>query len=146
MQKTYKNSTLIQGLLIAPIPLLMCVFIYIFITDYPLANNYESGSHFQFLITMIIASYLIFILIISPIIFVVLYLLNTKQKLHLVSISILAYGSALLISILGDYFKNSHLPHQFSELIALFILNPFLIPTMITALTFWLFLKFQKST
>ncbi len=80
MQKTYKNSTLIQGLLIAPIPLLMCVFIYIFITDYPLANNYESGSHFQFLITMIIASYLIFILIISPIIFVVLYLLKTKTS------------------------------------------------------------------
>lgn len=139
MQSPYKTSTLIRGSLIAPLPLLFCLFVYIYISDYALAKNYEDRSHFDFLVTIIVASYLIFIFIISPIIFIVIYLLNKKRKLHLISISIMADGSAILINVLTDYLKNNHLPYTPSEMMELFSLNPFLIPTISSAFVFWYF-------
>lgn len=74
-----------------------------------------------------------------------MYLLNTKQKLHLGSITILGYGSGIFISILAEYFKNGRLAYTSFERTELFILNPLLVATISTAFTFWLFLKTQKN-
>ena len=141
MLRKYHLSTIIHGLLVAPIPILLGLFIYAVFTEPSLSNNYENNSYFRFLTTMTIGAYLLYLFFICPILFCSLYLMNKFNFINFFTLFLTSYLYTLLLSVLGDYLKNSDLPNTASELKALFIVNPFLIITLSTAFTFWCYIK-----
>lgn len=141
MQKSYQNLTLIIGLLLAPFPLLIGLFIYCLITEPSLSNNYENNSYLKFMSSMLIFSYIFYTIVIAPFLLILLYFLNRFKRIHFFTLICIAYFSAILLSILGDYLKNYNLPNTFTEFKELLILNPIFIWTGSTAFTLWLFLK-----
>lgn len=142
MQKSYPNSTLIQALLFAPLPLFICGTIYL-ISQPSFLENYNGYSNLANLIRILIGIYLIYIFIISPFLFALLYLLNRSKRIHFLVLTCFAYFSAIVLSTLANYLKNHELPNTLFELKKLFIFNGYLILTGGTILGFWLFLKWQ---
>lgn len=140
MQKKYPLSSIVYGLLIAPLPILFGLFIYALFTEPSLSNNYENSGYFRFLTTMTIGAYLLYLFIICPILLCSLYLINKFNFLNFFTLFLTAYLYTLLLSILGEYLKNSNLPNTVSELKELFIFNPLFLITGSTALSFWFYI------
>lgn len=145
MQNKYPLSILVRGLLVAPIPILVGLFLYAIITEPSLTNNYESNSYLKFLTTMIFAAYMIYIIFISPILLLTLYLINRYNFINIFTLILMTYTYTVLFFALGNYLKEGDLPNNLDELKALFIFNPFLIITLSTAFTFWCFIKSSKK-
>lgn len=141
MQKKYHLSTITHALLLAPTPILLGLFIYTLITEPSLLNNYENNSHFRFLITMTFGVYCIYVFFLLLPLLLILHLMNKYCRINFYTLILTAYTSTIVLSVLGEYFKNSHIPNTLTELKSLFIFNPLLIITGTTALSFWVYIK-----
>lgn len=143
MQKSYQNLTLIVGLLIAPIPVLMIYFLYPIFTSPTFFDNYEGHSNLLYMLKLLLFAYLFYVFILGTALFALLYWLNKYKKIHFFLLLCIAYFSAILLVLLGSYFKDNDLPNTLIEFKKLFIFNPIFIFTGSTAFTFWLFLKWH---
>lgn len=142
MQKMYPKVIIIQSLLLAPLPVLFGWMIYLCCQP-TFFDHYEGFNNLALLIKLFLALYLIYIFIISPCLFIVLYFLNKHQKIYFFILLTIAYFSTILLTVLGNYFKDHDLPNTLVEFKTLFLLNPLLLWTAPTAFAFWLFLRWH---
>lgn len=145
MQKKYKLLPLIKGLLLAPIPILLGLFIYALITEPSLSNNYENNSYLGFLASMIVGSYIIYIIFICPILTLMLYVVNQYHFINFGALLLTTYISTISLYIFGYFIKNNHLLYTSSELIELLIFNRSFFLTGGTAFAFWCYIKLFGS-
>ena len=106
-------------------------------------DHYEGFNNLALLIKLSLVVYLIYIFIIAPCLFIILYFINRTKHIHFFILTSIAYFSTILLTLLGNYFKDHDLPNTFFEFKKIFILNPLLLWTVSTAFTFWLFLKWH---
>lgn len=141
MPRKYHLSTIIYGLLVAPIPIFVLYFLYVIVPDSTFFDNYEGHSNLLLLCKIFLSAYLIYIFILLPFIFGFLCILNKYKRLQVFTLLLSAYISTLILTLLAEYFRYSNIPNTASELKELFIFNPFLIITLSTAFTFWCYIK-----
>ena len=142
MQKTYPNVIILRSLLLAPLPVLFGWMVYLCCQP-TFFDHYEGFNNLALLIKLSLAVYLIYIFIISPCLFIILYFLNRTKHIHFFTLTCIAYFSTILLTLLGNYFKDHDLPNTLFEFKKIFILNPLLLWTVSTAIAFWLFLKWH---